>query len=161
MCPLQETTATDQQKVFQLPLFLAARARVGYNNNAGQIWLEGVQCTGNELKLTDCPANSTIMSQNCGRRNAAGVVCNGIRCEEGAIRLQKPDTDVAGRVEVCHNNVWGTVCNDGWDDLDAKVACLQLGLQVKCKEIMTSNFFAGLLQGHRQVMKSWGLMTCV
>ena len=31
-------------------------------------------------------------------------------------------------MEICNNNQWGTVCDDDWDNVDASVACLQLGL---------------------------------
>ena len=32
-----------------------------------------------------------------------------------------------GMIEICFGGVWGSICDDGWDDSDSRVACKQLG----------------------------------
>ena len=49
-------------------------------------------------------------------------------CTEGDVRLLQGNTLLEGRVEICQDNVWGTVCDDGWGNVDAGVVCRQLGL---------------------------------
>ena len=51
----------------------------------------------------------------------------GAACTEGDIRLMDGPNDYEGRVEVCHNNLWGTVCDNLWSADDGIVACRQLG----------------------------------
>ena len=69
------------------------------------------------------------INTNCPHSVDVGVRC-GIEvdrnCTEGTVRLQG-GTSSRGRVEICYNNTWGTICNDFWDTSEARVVCRQLG----------------------------------
>ena len=46
------------------------------------------------------------------------------------LRLRNGTSPFDGRLEVLNNGVWGSVCNDSFDDVDATVACRQLGFNL-------------------------------
>ena len=48
-------------------------------------------------------------------------------CHSGDLRLQGSNIQGRGRVEVCIDNVWGTICDNAWSLADARVVCRQLG----------------------------------
>ena len=58
-----------------------------------------------------------------------------IDCAHGSVRVIEGSSSYEGRVEVCSNGAWGTVCDDYWDNADAGVVCRQLGYQSGMKNI--------------------------
>ena len=114
-----------------------------------------VNCTGNEDTIFQCPLHlspkGTSYTQ-CSSQWPAGIICqskNNIsillimdsfliiiaadtsyaNCSHGEVKLVDGPSPVEGRVEVCIHNTWGTVCDSGWDTMDANVICHQLGHQ--------------------------------
>ena len=48
-------------------------------------------------------------------------------CSDGAVRLVGGTLPHEGDIQVCHNNLWGVICDIGWTIYDAQVICKQLG----------------------------------
>ena len=48
-------------------------------------------------------------------------------CVDGEVHLVNGSISQEGRVEVCVNGIWGTICGTGWNKIDAFVVCKQLG----------------------------------
>ncbi|XP_078069586.1 scavenger receptor cysteine-rich domain-containing protein DMBT1-like isoform X2 [Mustelus asterias] len=47
--------------------------------------------------------------------------------ENAQLRLADGPTSCSGRVEAFYNGSWGTICDSGWDIIDAQVVCSQVG----------------------------------
>ena len=122
-----------------------------FGRGSGGIFLNYVGCTGTESSLFSC-TNAGIGVHNCRHSYDVGVRCLGkvaistvsellkavhkwicwfilvpANCTDGEIRLKGGSTLNEGRVEICIDRVWGTICYHLWDKYEAQVVCRQLG----------------------------------
>ncbi|XP_042653130.1 LOW QUALITY PROTEIN: deleted in malignant brain tumors 1 protein-like [Tyto alba] len=96
----------------------AGSARFG--EGSGQIWLDGVNCSGAEAALWDCPAGPWGQ-HDCGHKEDAGVICS----EFVALRLENSD-GCSGRLQVFYNGTWGSVCSNSITHDTVTLVCKEL-----------------------------------
>ncbi|XP_071486157.1 CD5 antigen-like [Diadema antillarum] len=88
--------------------------------------LSDIDCTGYESRIEDCSHSG--WGSNCSNARGAKVECSGgPYARENDVRLVDGPLPQAGRVEIFHDNSWGTICDDSWSSTEAEVVCEQLG----------------------------------
>nr|XP_021330839.1 scavenger receptor cysteine-rich type 1 protein M130-like [Danio rerio] len=100
-------------------------------------WLDKVLCRQHDSSLWQCP--SAPWGQNDCRNEVVKISCTA----HVPLRLRGGDGRCSGRLEVYHNAVWGSVCDDLWDISDAQVVCRQLGCGAALRADGNSAFGAG------------------
>lgn len=100
-----------------------------YGQGTGVILFYNLGCSANDTHLDNCSKSVPPNPFVCFHSEDAGVQCNG-PCTNGSVRLVDGNNTNEGRVEVCKNSVWGTICNGfgGWGTAEARVVCRHLNL---------------------------------
>lgn len=119
------TTTVCQQLGYRGGAFVST-----YDAPSDTFLLDDVNCTGSERRIDACP-HLAWGTENCFRFEGAGFRCD--VHAEGDVRLLGGTGRNAGRIEILHENVWGTICDDALESPGplqtgfVAVACGQLG----------------------------------
>uniref|UniRef100_A0A8I6ALS1 Scavenger receptor cysteine-rich domain-containing protein DMBT1 n=1 Tax=Rattus norvegicus TaxID=10116 RepID=A0A8I6ALS1_RAT len=111
---------------------VSALGKAYFGPGSGDIFLDNLQCAGVEHFLGQC-AHSGWSDHNCGHHEDAGVICSDaekplshVPGDWPELRLVGGSSRCSGRVEILHQGVWGTICDDLWGSNEAEVVCRQL-----------------------------------
>uniref|UniRef100_A0A8C1C837 SRCR domain-containing protein n=1 Tax=Cyprinus carpio carpio TaxID=630221 RepID=A0A8C1C837_CYPCA len=107
-------------------------------------WLDKLKCRRHDSTLWQCP--SSAWGKNDCDNEVAKITCSVVDVcvlDHLPLRLREGEGRCSGRLEVYHNAVWGSVCDDQWDISDAQVVCRQLGCGAALRADGNSTFGAG------------------
>ncbi|NXL52982.1 DMBT1 protein, partial [Podilymbus podiceps] len=130
---------------------MAAPGSARFGLGSGSIFLDNVQCRGDEPSLQMCRHNGWGV-HNCRHVEDASVICAGAwaagTTDSSADRFRQDlvpslgsscaclacvheanngRNRCGGCTKVYYNGCWGTICDDFWDINDVQVVCRHLG----------------------------------
>uniref|UniRef100_A0A669PL13 Lysyl oxidase homolog n=1 Tax=Phasianus colchicus TaxID=9054 RepID=A0A669PL13_PHACC len=130
-----------------------------YGKGVGRIWLDNVNCAGNEKSVRDCKHRGWGNS-DCSHEEDAGVICkderipgfkdsNVIETEQSHVEEVRLRAVVSGAqrrlpvtegiVEVRYKDGWAQICDEGWDSKNSHVICGMMGFPTEKK--VNRNFY--------------------
>uniref|UniRef100_A0A3P9GXQ0 Soluble scavenger receptor cysteine-rich domain-containing protein SSC5D n=1 Tax=Oryzias latipes TaxID=8090 RepID=A0A3P9GXQ0_ORYLA len=98
---------------------LTVKRSAFFGQGQGEIWLDDVNCMGNETSLLHCRRPS-FGENNCGHGEDAGVVCS------ATIRLLNGTNQCSGRVEANNGGHWAPAYNVNFGMNEAAVLCREM-----------------------------------
>ena len=123
---------------------LSSCSSCGSQRSTGNVTLYGVTCSGlSRTFVQDCQY-SVVSGYSTGSCNLQEELIFGCyersNCTDGDVRLRDGTGMLDGRVEICHQGLWGsTFVRDYWDlwhpgqNAYAMVVCRQLGYPWECE----------------------------
>ena len=105
-----------------------------------------MRCTGDESSLEQCSRRTlSPSSTRYSSYPVLSVICQGNttsqpECSSGDLRLVGGERESEGRVEICVEGFWGTVCDSGWSQREALVVCRQSGFGERGPHLITLSF---------------------
>eukprot|EP00057_Strongylocentrotus_purpuratus_P029544 XP_011684018.1 PREDICTED: deleted in malignant brain tumors 1 protein-like [Strongylocentrotus purpuratus] len=107
-----------------------------FGMGSGPILLNDVDCEGDEDNIFYCPYESGDIDY-CTHYEDAGAMCY------PNVRLVNGSSSSEGRVEVYHDGIWGTVCDNYWGSPESRVLCRSLGFPDALESLPNAYFGEG------------------